>query len=184
MPSAALSQQRSSQRATPDKTHQTGQLRQAARRLYIEALWRYPVQPLAGAPLQEVARTRHGLLGARVVHGRNARGHVVTSRTKPPRLGLHGPWEALPREPLLDARPWQAPTAAEAGRRVPGARAHLVGTMRWSAAISSPSSGAPAAPVRSVGWLTVGCSRLSCWQAWTVWPSANDWGFASAWGRR
>jgi hypothetical protein len=103
---------------------------------------------------------------------------------KPPRQGLHGTWDALPREPLLDARPWQAPTAAEAGRRAAGARAYLGCTMRWSAAISSRSSGAPTAPVRSVGWLTVGCGRLSCWRERTVWPSANDWGCASAWGRR
>ena len=52
--------------------------------MYIQELWRYPVKSLAGEQLQEVELTLHGMLGDRVVHVRDARGRVVTSRTKPP----------------------------------------------------------------------------------------------------
>src|SRR5215468_5906109 len=85
--------------------------------MYIQELWRYPVKSLAGEQLQEVELTLHGMLGNRVVHVRDARGRVVTSRTKPHLLGLHGTWDVIHR---------QSPTAAEAVRRAAGARAHLV----------------------------------------------------------
>ena len=94
--------------------------------MYIQELWRYPVKSLAGEQIQEVELTLHGMLGDRVVHVRDAHGRVVTSRTKPHLLGLHGTWDAIHREPLIDGRPWQSPTAAEAVRRAAGARAHLV----------------------------------------------------------
>jgi uncharacterized protein len=94
--------------------------------MYIQELWRYPVKSLAGEQLQEVELTLHGMLGDRVVHVRDARGRVVTSRTKPHLLGLHGTWDAIHREPLIDGHPWQSPTAAEAVRRAAGASAHLV----------------------------------------------------------
>jgi len=94
--------------------------------MYIQELWRYPVKSLAGEQLQEVELTLHGMLGDRVVHVRDARGRVVTSRTKPHLLGLHGTWDAIHREPLIDGHPWQSPTAAEAVRRAAGAHAHLV----------------------------------------------------------
>ena len=94
--------------------------------MYIQELWRYPVKSLAGEQLQEVELTLHGMLGDRVVHVRDARGRVVTSRTKPHLLGLHGTWDAIHREPLIDGRPWQAPAAIEAVRRAAGASAHLV----------------------------------------------------------
>ena len=94
--------------------------------MYIQELWRYPVKSLAGEQLQEVELTLYGMLGDRVVHVRDARGRVVTSRTKPHLLGLHGTWDAIHREPLIDGRPWQAPAAIEAVRRAAGASAHLV----------------------------------------------------------
>ncbi len=93
--------------------------------MYIQELWRYPVKSLAGEPLQEVELTRHGLLGDRVVHGRDACGRVVTARTKPHLLGLHGTWDAIHREPLIDGHPWHWPAAAEAVRRAAGASAYL-----------------------------------------------------------
>src|SRR5262249_60364886 len=93
--------------------------------MYIQELWRYPVKSVAGEQLQEVELTLHGMLGDRVVHVRDARGRVVTSRTKPHLLGLHGTWDAIHREPLIDGHPWQSPTAAEAVRRAAGGPAHL-----------------------------------------------------------
>lgn len=51
--------------------------------MYIQELWRYPVKSLAGEQIQEVELTLHGMFGDRVVHVRDARGRVVTSRTKP-----------------------------------------------------------------------------------------------------
>ena len=94
--------------------------------MYIQELWRYPVKSLAGEQLQEVELTLYGMLGDRVVHVRDARGRVVTSRTKPHLLGLHGTWDAIHREPLIDGRPWQSPAVIEAVRRAAGASAHLV----------------------------------------------------------
>ena len=93
--------------------------------MYIQELWRYPIKSLAGEQIQEVELTLHGMLGDRVVHVRDAHGRVVTSRTKPHLLGLHGTWDAIHREPLIDGRPWQSP-AAEAVRWAAGAHVHLV----------------------------------------------------------
>src|SRR2546428_11054730 len=94
--------------------------------MYIQELWRYPVKSLAGEQLQEVELTLHGMLGDRVVHVRDARGRVVTARTKPHLLGLHGTWDAIHREPLIDGRRWHWPAAVEAVRPAAGAKAYLV----------------------------------------------------------
>jgi uncharacterized protein YcbX len=92
----------------------------------IVELWRYPVKSLAGEPLQAVELTPDGMIGDRVVHVRNAHGRVVTARTKPRLLGLHGTWDAVHGEPLIDGRPWQSPEAAAAVRRAAGQGARLV----------------------------------------------------------
>jgi MOSC domain-containing protein len=92
----------------------------------IVELWRYPVKSLAGEPLQAVELTPDGMIGDRVVHVRDARGRVVTARTKPRLLVLHGTWDAVHGEPLIDGRPWQSPEAAAAVRRAAGQGARLV----------------------------------------------------------
>jgi uncharacterized protein YcbX len=92
----------------------------------IVELWRYPVKSLAGEPLQAVELTPNGMIGDRVVHVRDARGRVVTARTKPRLLGLHSTWDAVRGEPLIDGRPWQSPEAAAAVRRAAGQGARLV----------------------------------------------------------
>jgi uncharacterized protein YcbX len=92
----------------------------------IVELWRYPVKSLAGESLQAVDLTPDGMIGDRVVHVRDARGRVVTARTKPRLLGLHGTWDTVRGEPLIDGRPWQSPEAAAAVRRAAGQGARLV----------------------------------------------------------
>jgi uncharacterized protein YcbX len=92
----------------------------------IVELWRYPVKSLAGESLQAVDLTPDGMIGDRVVHVRDARGRVVTARTKPRLLGLHGTWDTVRGEPLIDGRSWQSPEAAAAVRRAAGQGARLV----------------------------------------------------------
>jgi hypothetical protein len=53
------------------------------------------------------------------------RGRIITSRTHPRLLGLHGSLGA-DGEPLVDGRPWSAPESAAAVRAVAGGEARLV----------------------------------------------------------
>ena len=94
--------------------------------MQIAELWRYPVKSLAGEPLTTVQLTAHGLVGDRIVHVRNGRDRVLTARTKPGLLALHGTWDAVGGEPRIDGRPWHDPVAAEAVRRAAGEDARLV----------------------------------------------------------
>jgi MOSC domain-containing protein len=73
----------------------------------VAELWRYPVKSLAGERLAHADVTRDGIAGDRVVHVRDARGRVVTSRTHPRLLGLGATLDAG-GEPLIDGRPWTA----------------------------------------------------------------------------
>jgi uncharacterized protein len=91
----------------------------------VAELWRYPVKSMAGEPLERAEVRRDGISGDRVVHVQDARGQVITARTRPRLLGHHavlGP----DGEPLVDGRPW---TSAEVGHDVvaaAGADARLV----------------------------------------------------------
>src|SRR5215468_3271478 len=92
--------------------------------LRVAELWRYPVKSLAGERLDKAVVTPDGIVGDRVVHVRDARGRVVTARTRPRLLALHstlGP----DGEPLIDGRPWTAPESAEAVREAAGTGATL-----------------------------------------------------------
>jgi MOSC domain-containing protein len=88
----------------------------------VAELWRYPVKSLGGERLDRVEVTRNGVAGDRVVHVRDARGRVLTARTHPRLLGLHGTLGG-DGEPLIDGRPWTAPESAAAVRAAadPGA---------------------------------------------------------------
>jgi MOSC domain-containing protein len=79
----------------------------------VAQLWRYPVKSLAGERLTFADVTPDGIAGDRVVHVRDARGHVVTSRTHPRLLGLRATLDA-DGEPLIDGRPWTAPQSLAA----------------------------------------------------------------------
>jgi uncharacterized protein YcbX len=75
--------------------------------MWIAELWRYPVKSMAGEPLQRAEITANGIVGDRVVHVRDARGHVITARSRPALLG-HKAVLGPDGEPLVDGRPWRS----------------------------------------------------------------------------
>jgi len=91
----------------------------------VAELWRYPVKSLAGERIETAELSAGGIVGDRVVHVRDARGRVVTARTRPRLLGLHA---TLGRdsEPLVDGRPWASPEVAAAIRHAAGPDVELV----------------------------------------------------------
>ena len=88
-------------------------------------LWRYPVKTMAGESLQRAALGPLGIEGDRIVHVENARGQVVTSRTRPGFLGHKGTI-GPGGEPLVDGRPWDSPEVAADVVNIAGRGAKLV----------------------------------------------------------
>jgi len=80
----------------------------------LAEIWRYPVKSMGGEQLEEVEIGEEGIPGDRVIHVRDVRGHVVTSRSRP-RLLLHRATLGADGEPLVDGRAW---TGAGVGRDV------------------------------------------------------------------
>jgi MOSC domain-containing protein len=93
--------------------------------MFLREIWRFPVKSMAGERLGEVALGEHGVSGDRLVQARDARGKIVTARTRPRLLGLHGTL-GPDGVPLVDGRPWSAPEVKEAVERAAGPGAHLV----------------------------------------------------------
>ncbi len=91
----------------------------------VSELWRYPVKSLKGERLDEAEIREDGLIGDRLVHVRSASGRVLTSRTKPRLLALHGTLAAN-GEPLIDGRSWYAEESRAAVRAAAGEDAQLV----------------------------------------------------------
>jgi hypothetical protein len=92
----------------------------------VAELWRYPVKSLAGERIDGIEVTAAGMAGDRIVQVRNGRDRVITSRTAPQLLALHGTRDATAGEPLVNGLPWQSASVAEAVRRAAGAGARLV----------------------------------------------------------
>ena len=86
--------------------------------LHVAELWRYPVKSMAGERLERAALTANGVDGDRLVHVRGPRG-VLTSRTKPRLLGLHGTLRD-DGVALVDGLPWDAPESLAAVRSAAG----------------------------------------------------------------
>jgi MOSC domain-containing protein len=91
----------------------------------IAELWRYPVKSLAGERVEAVTLTTQGIVGDRIVHVQDARGRVLTARTRHHLLGLHGTL-GPDGEPLIDGRPWTAPESAAAVKAAASPDARLV----------------------------------------------------------
>src|SRR5882762_5247872 len=72
---------------------------------------------MAGEPLERADLRREGIFGDRVVQVEDARGRIVTSRTRPRLLG-HRATLGPDGEPLVDGRPWRS---AEVARDVEAA---------------------------------------------------------------
>jgi uncharacterized protein YcbX len=93
--------------------------------MWVSELWRYPVKSMAGEPMHTVTLREDGVEGDRLLHVRDARGRVVTSRSRPRLLGLHamlGPDGA----PLIEERPWTDPWVGRAVEAAAGEGARLV----------------------------------------------------------
>jgi len=93
--------------------------------MYVSELWRYPVKSLKGEPLDEIEIGTNGFAGDRLVHVRSGGGRVITSRTKPRLLALHGTLDP-DGETLIDGRPWHAAESRTAVRAAAGEDAELV----------------------------------------------------------
>jgi len=93
--------------------------------MHVSELWRYPVKSLAGEPLTVSEVGLEGIVGDRLVQVRNGRGKVVTARTKPRLLGLHGTL-GPDGEPLIEGRSWTALESLELVRAAAGKDTHLL----------------------------------------------------------
>jgi uncharacterized protein len=92
--------------------------------MHVAELWRFPVKSMAGERLAEVEVRPDGLAGDRLVRVRDARGRVITSRTRPELLA-HVAVLGGDGQPLVDGRPWSSPEVADAVRRAAGPDAVL-----------------------------------------------------------
>jgi uncharacterized protein YcbX len=98
----------------------------------IAALWRYPVKSMAGERLESVELLADGVAGDRRIQVVDARGRVITSRTRPHLLGHHATLgaetaeTAATAEVLVDGRPWRSAEVARDVVAAGGPGAHLV----------------------------------------------------------
>lgn len=93
--------------------------------MHLAELWRYPVKSLAGERLDTVQVRSDGLAGDRLVQVNDqGTGRVITARTRPGLLRLHGAL-GTGGTPLVDGLPWHGREAAAAVRAAAGPRARL-----------------------------------------------------------
>jgi MOSC domain-containing protein len=93
--------------------------------MHVAEIWRYPVKSLGGERLQVTELGPDGVFGDRLVQVRNGRGKVVTARTRPRLLGLHGTL-GPDGGPIIEGRPWTASESLELVRSAAGADTRLV----------------------------------------------------------
>ncbi len=93
--------------------------------MQLAEIWRYPVKSLGGEQLAQADLDGEGIPGDRVVHVEDARGRVVTSRSRPALL-LHRARLGADGEPLVDGRAWTSPEVAADIAEAAGGKARLV----------------------------------------------------------
>ena len=91
----------------------------------LAEIWRYPVKSMGGEPLEEAELGEEGIPGDRIVHVRDARGRIVTSRSRP-RLLLHRATLGPDGEPRVDGRPWDDAAVAREVEEAAGPGTYLV----------------------------------------------------------
>jgi uncharacterized protein len=91
----------------------------------IAELWRYPVKSMAGERLPRAHLGVDGIPGDRLLYVVDARGEIVSARTRPRLLG-HRATLAGDGEVLVDGLPWRSPEIAAAVRAAAGPGARLV----------------------------------------------------------
>jgi uncharacterized protein YcbX len=92
--------------------------------MWISALWRYPVKSMAGEPLERAELLPDGIAGDRRIQVFDARGRILTARTRPHLLGHRGTLSDA-GEPLVDGRPWQSAEVTRDVETAAGPGAHL-----------------------------------------------------------
>src|SRR5262245_60416195 len=92
--------------------------------MHVAELWRYPVKSLAGERLERAEIRLDGVVGDRLVQVYDARGRMITARTRSRLLGHRGTL-GPDGEPRVDSWPWASPEAAALIADAVGAEARL-----------------------------------------------------------
>lgn len=93
--------------------------------MHVAEIWRYPVKSLKGERVQETEVTVNGIPGDREIVVLNERGRIITSRSRPKLLGLHGQLGAGGMI-TINGLPWDSPEALALVREATGEPAQLV----------------------------------------------------------
>lgn len=93
--------------------------------MHVAEIWRYPVKSLKGERVQETEVTVNGIPGDREIVVLNERGRIITSRSRPKLLGLHGQLGAGGMI-TINGLPWDSPEALALVRDATGEPAQLV----------------------------------------------------------
>jgi uncharacterized protein YcbX len=91
----------------------------------LEAIWRYPVKSTAGERLESAALGPFGVPGDRTAYVVDERGAIVSARTRPGLLGLHGGVDGQ-GSPTVGGHAWDSPAARALVEAEAGPGAHLV----------------------------------------------------------
>jgi len=91
----------------------------------IGEIWRYPVKSMAGEQLAQAQLTPLGIPGDRVLYVLDARGEIVSARTRP-QLLAHKATVTSDGEVLVDGLQWDDPRVRGAVERAAGRGATLV----------------------------------------------------------
>lgn len=93
--------------------------------MHLAEIWRYPVKTMAGERLPRARVGALGIEGDRVVHVEHRDGRVITSRSHPRFLAMHGTL-GPDGEPIVDGQPWRSPAIAARVQEIGGPGARLV----------------------------------------------------------
>lgn len=99
--------------------------RAATPAMWLAQIWRYPVKSMGGEALQTARLGVDGIAGDRLVHVEDARGRLVTSRSRP-RLLLHRGRLGSDGAALVDGRSWSSSEVAADVEKAAGPGARLV----------------------------------------------------------
>ena len=91
----------------------------------LDAIWRYPVKSMAGERLESAALGALGVPGDREAYVVDGRGEIVSARTRPALLGLHGGSDGS-GAPTVEGHPWDTPAAHALVEAAAGSDAQLV----------------------------------------------------------
>lgn len=93
--------------------------------MHISELWRYPVKSMGGERVKATPVGLRGIPGDRVIYVLDARGQIVSSRTRP-QLLRHRATLSETGEVLVDGLPWRSDEVGAAVEAAAGPGARLV----------------------------------------------------------